>query len=310
MGLSLDHKTVSNWHIKVCEYYLSSLYELLRKELLKLDVIHADETPYRVLDSEGVKDYVWTFLSGKHTEKPIVLYHHGSRKGAEAWDFLTGFSGYLHCDQYLGYLRLSKQDVTLVGCMAHARRKFCDSLPKDKARESDATSVANQGIHYCNQMFRLERAWEDLSAEERYEKRQSELKPLLEKFSNWCSKKSISVLPSGKLGIAFQYCIKHMDKFMNVLKDGRLELSNNRAERAVKEIVMGRKNWLFSQSSTGAKSMAIIMSILETAKQNGLDQFKYINYLLDKLPNGLSLLDTQRLEAYLPWAENVQLHCK
>ena len=160
-------------------------------------------------------------------------------------------------------------------------------------------------------MFSLERAWEDLSTEERYEKRQSELEPLLEKFSDWCSKKLISVLPSGKLGTAFQYYMKHMDKFMNVLKDGRLELSNNRAERAVKEIVMGRKNWLFSQiSSTGAKSMAIIMSILETAKQNGLDQFKYINYLLDKLPNELSLLDNQRLEAYLPWAENVQLHYK
>lgn len=156
-----------------------SLYELLRKELLKLDVIHADETPYRVLDSERAKDYIWTFLSGKHAEKPIALYHQGSRKGAEAWDFLTGFSGYLHCDQYPGYLRLSQQDVTLVGCMAHARWKFHDSLPK---RESDATSVANQGIHYCNQMFSLERAWEDLSAEERYEKRQSELRPLLEKY--------------------------------------------------------------------------------------------------------------------------------
>ncbi|ASW12153.1 transposase [Lactobacillus delbrueckii subsp. lactis DSM 20072] len=162
-------------------------------------------------------------------------------------------------------------------------------LPKDKAIESDATLVANQGINYCSQMFSLERAWEDLSAEERYEKRQSELKPLLEKFSDWCSKKSISVLPSGKQGTAFKYCMKHMDKFMNVLKDSRLELSNNRAERAVKEIVMGRKNWLFSQSSTGAKSMAIIMSILETAKQNGLDQFKYINYLLDKLLNELSI---------------------
>ncbi|MFR0614706.1 IS66 family transposase, partial [Lactobacillus porci] len=88
MGLPLDHKTVSNWHIKVCEYYLSSLYELLRKELLKQDVLHADETPYRVLDSERAKYYVWTFLSSKHAEKPIVLYHHGSRKGAEAWDFL------------------------------------------------------------------------------------------------------------------------------------------------------------------------------------------------------------------------------
>ena len=101
-------------------------------------------------------------------------------------------------------------------------------MPKDKARESDVTSVANQGIHYCNQMFRLERAWEDLSAEERYEKRQSELKPLLEEFSDWCSKKSISVLPSSKLGTAFQYCIKHMDKFMNVL----LELSNEQSKRS------------------------------------------------------------------------------
>ena len=113
--------------------------------------------------------------------------------------------------------------------MAHARRKIFESLPKDKVRESDAISVARQGIHYCDQMFSLERSWKDLSAEERYKKRQSELKPLLKKFSDWCYKKSVSVLPSGKLGAAFQYCLNHMDKFMNILKDGRLELPNNRA---------------------------------------------------------------------------------
>ena len=94
-------------------------------------------------------------------------------------------------------LRISSKYVS---CMAHARRKFFDSLPKDKARESDATSVARQGIHYCDQIFSLERSWKDLSAEERYKKRQSELKPLLKKFSDWCYKKSVSVLPSGKLG--------------------------------------------------------------------------------------------------------------
>ena len=103
--------------------------------------------------------------------------------------------------------------------MAHARRKFFDSLPKDKARESDANSVTRQGIHYCDQMFSLERSWKDLSAEERYKKRQSELKPLLKKFSDWCYKKSVSVLPSGKLGAAFQYCLNLMDKFMNILKE-------------------------------------------------------------------------------------------
>jgi transposase len=258
MGLPLDHKTVSNWHIKVCEYYLSSLYELLRKELLKLDVIHADETPYRVLDSERAKGPSCQASMPRSRLSYITMDHEKAPK--------HGISSQALADTF-----------TVINI-----------LPKDKTRESDATSVANQGIHYCNQMFSLEHAWEDLSVEERYEKRQSELKPLLEKFSDWCSKKSISVLPSGKQGTAFKYCMKHMDKFMNVLKDSRLELSNNRAERAVKEIVMGRKNWLFSQSSTGAKSMAIIMSILETAKQNGLDQFKYINYLLDKPPNELS----------------------
>lgn len=128
-------------------------------------------------------------------------------------------------------LRISSK---YVGCMAHARRKIFDSLPKDKVRESDATSVARQGIHYCDQIFSLERSWKDLSAEERYKKRQSELKTLLKKFSDWCYKKSVSVLPSGKLGAAFQYCLNHMGKFMNILKDGRLELSNNRAALAPK----------------------------------------------------------------------------
>ena len=108
----------------------------------------------------------------------------------------------------------------------------CESslTPWLKTRPESPTRL----IHYCDQMFSLERSWKDLSAEERYKKRQSELKPLLKKFSDWCYKKSVSVLPSGKLGAAFQYCLNHMDKFMNILKDGRLELPNNRAALAPK----------------------------------------------------------------------------
>ena len=115
---------------------------------------------------------------------------------------------------------------------------------------------------------------------------------------------------SSGTGKALAYTLRRWDALVRYADDGRYPINNNPIENAIRSIALGRKNWLFSQSSTGAKSMAIIMSILETAKQNGLDQFKYINYLLDKLPNELSLLDNQRLEAYLPWAENVQLHCK
>ena len=158
-------------------------------------------------------------------------------------------------------------------------------------------------------MFSLERAWEDLSTEERYEKRKSELRPLLEKFSNWCSKKSISVLPSGKLGTAFQYCIKHMDKFMNVLKDGRLELSNNRAERAVKEIVMGRKNWLFSIKEKGARANAIYQSLIMTAEVNGLSPWKYLEWLLSEIKE-LEAPTEEDFACYLPWLEEVQKNAK
>lgn len=192
--------------------------------------------------------------------------------------------------------------------MAHARRKFSDSLPKDKARESDATSVARQGIHYCDQIFSLERSWKDLSAEERYKKRQSELKPLLKKFSDWCYKKSVSVLPSGKLGAAFQYCLNHMDKFMNILKDGQLELSNNRAS-SQRDRHGTQERALFTEQHR-RQSHGHHYEHTRNCKQNGLDQFKYINYLLDKLPNEPSLLNNQRLEAYLLWSENVQPHCK
>ena len=302
--MPITRKEIINWQLKVCDYYLEAIYHQLQKQLINQPILHADETPYTVLESEASKTYYWTFLSGKHEEKGITLYHHGSRKGQEAADFLKGFKGYLHCDQYQGYKQLP--DVTLVGCWAHARRKFSDAAP---TRASEV-SLAQTGIIYCDQMFRLERSWEQLTSDERKNRRKAELRPLMDECFTWCKDNQLKTLPNSKLGIAFAYCLNHEEAFRNVLKDGNLALSNNLAERSIKSVVMGRKNWLFSQSYEGAKSSAIIMSIIETAKRHNLNTEKYFNYLLERLPQDATVTDETILEAYLPWAKEVQEYCK
>uniref|UniRef100_UPI0012DC41BB IS66 family transposase n=1 Tax=Streptococcus ruminantium TaxID=1917441 RepID=UPI0012DC41BB len=134
------------------------------------------------------------------------------------------------------------------------------------------------------------------------------LTPLMDEFFDWCRKQA--VLPGSKLGTALEYSLKYEPTFRTVLSDGNLVLSNNMAERAIKVLVMGRKNWLFSQSFEGAKSTAVILSLLETAKRHGLDSEKYMTYLLEHLPNEETLVKKEVLEAYLPWNETIQRNCK
>ena len=167
----------------------------------------------------------------------------------------------------------------MVGCWAHVRRKFFEATPK----KTDKTSLGAKGLAYCDRLFSLENDWADLSTEERLHKRQTELAPLMDEFFNWC--RNQAVLPGSKLGTAMEYSLKYETTFRTVLSDGDLVLSNNMAERAMKTLVMGRKNCLFSQSFEGAKSTAIILSLLETAKRHGLDAEKYMTYLLEHLPN-------------------------
>ena len=248
------------------------------KKLLTQDLLHADETAYRVLENETPLTYYWTFLSGKQAAQPITLYHHDQRRsGLAVQEFLGEYDGYVHCDMWSAYRQLPK--AKLVGCWAHVRRKFFEATPK----QADKQSLGRKGLAYCDQMFSLEASWAELPSAERLCKRKERLAPLMTTFFDWC--RNQSVLPGSKLGRAITYALKYEETFKTVLTDGSLVLSNNLAERAIKGLVMGRKNWLFSQSFEGAKSSAIILSLLETAKRNGLDSEKYLTYLLEKLPN-------------------------
>lgn len=303
LGLLISRKEIANWHIKSSQYYFEPIYDLLHEKLLDQPILHADETSYKVLESDSQLTYYWTFLSGKHEVQGITLYHHDKRRsGLVVQEFLGDYGGYVHCDMWSAYRQLNK--AQLVGCWAHVRRKFFEATPK----KVDKTSLGAKGLAYCDRLFNLEREWEALSAEERLHKRQTELALLMDEFFDWCRKQA--VLPGSKLGTALEYSLKYESTFRTALSDGNLVLSNNLAERAIKTFVMGRKNWLFSQSFEGAKSTAIILSFLETAKRHGLDSEKYMAYLLEHLPNEETLAKREVLEAYLPWAETIQEKCK
>lgn len=163
---------------------------------------------------------------------------------------------------------------------------------------------AEQGFSYISQLYQVEDKIKDLSPEERYKIRLENSRPILDDFLVWLNKKSLEVIPKSKTGIAISYCLKQWKKLNNFLLDGRLEIDNNRSERSIKSVVIGRKNFLFSNTPKGAKASAIIYSLVETAKGNNLNPFKYLEYLLDKLPN-IDLNNQEEIDALLAW--NIKL---
>ena len=302
LSLPITRKELTHWQMKVSEQYFLPLYRRLTQELLSQTHLHADETPYRVIESKTNQTYYWVVASGKDAERGITLYHHDAKRSGQVIKELLGdYSGYVHCDMHAAYRQL--ENAKLVGCWAHVRRKFYEATPKQSKE-----SLGAVGLDYCNQLFRLEEAWAELTPEERLVKRQSELRPVMEAFFDWC--RTQEVLPGFKLGKAIQYALNYENTFKTVLEDGHLVLSNNLAERAIKNLVIGRKNWLFSKSFEGAQTNAVILTMVETAKRHGLDSEKYINYLLTHLPNEPIFEKNEVLEAYLPWSELVQRHCQ
>lgn len=314
-GLNLSRQTMANWMIRGASW-LESLYERLHEELLGREIIHADETTLQVLrepDRDAKTDsYMWLYRTGR-IGPPIVLFEYqATRAGKHPKDFLGEYKGYLNVDGYGGYDPLPEDKVTLVGCWAHARRKFDEAvkaLPPTAVRKNPAAlSTAQTGLGYCNELYKIEADLKDKNADERFAARLERSKPVLVRFKVWLDEQLPKVLPQSTLGKAVGYCCNQWTKLNAFLLDGRLEIDNNRAERSIKPFVIGRKNWLFANTPKGAKSSAIIYSLVETAKENGLNPYWYLEYLFEMLPN-IDRADPAAVALLLPWAEVVQQKC-
>ncbi len=311
MGVELSRQTLANWIIQAAERWLLPLYKRMHEFLLQEDILHSDESHLQVLQEPDrpatSKSFLWLYRTGR-ASPPVVLYEYQTtRANKHPKKFLEGFKGYLHVDGYSGYNEIP--DVILVGCWSHARRKFDEALkalPKDK-RTADV--AAKKGLAFCNRLFDIERALKDTTSSERYKIRLEQSKPVLDEFLAWLKQQRPHVLPKSSFGQAITYCLNQWEKLEAFLQDGRLELDNNRAERSIKPFVIGRKNWLFSNTPRGARASAAVYSIVETAKENGLNPFHYLQYLFEKMPN-LDIQDTEVLDELLPWSEALPPGCR
>ena len=306
-GLELSRKTMANWLLQSADMWLRPIYDLMHKKLLEHDVLHADETTLQVLHEDGrkpqSKSYMWVYRTSGCAEHPIVLYkYEPTRSGSCAREFLEGFKGYLHTDGYHVYHNLNL-GVTSVGCLVHARRKFYDVIKLNK--KDGANQNAAKAVGYFTKLFKIEDALAKKSAEERYQKRLELEKPILDELFAWAEK--LYVTPKSKLGEAVTYLLNQKKYLYNYLLDGRLESSNNRAERSVKPFVIARKNFLFANTANGADGSSIIFSLIETAKENKLDPYRYLTHVLGLAPN-LDQSNPAWVEQLLP--ENAPEYCK
>ena len=306
-GVCLSRQTMANWIIRCSEDWLEPLYNRMKTQLLAHEILHADETVCQVLHEPGKKantnSYMWNYGTSGDARNPIILFEYqATRSSAHPKRFLAGWKGYLHADGYSGYHNLP-EGITVIGCWVHMRRKF-ENIYKAMPAEARPKSQIPEVLRRIGALFHLETLWKDKTPEERQQLRLEKSKPLAEEFFEWIA--ALGILPKTALGEAISYAQNQRRWLMNFYLDGRCELSNNRAENSIRPFVIGRKNWLFCNSQKGAKASAVVYSIIETAKANGLKPFEYLLFLFETVPN----TSTAMLDSLLPWGQTVPDYCR
>ena len=293
MGAEISRSTMAEWMIRVSRLLLP-VYEALCQHLVKQPYIQADETTLQVLKEEDrspqSKSYMWLYRTGEQQGSPVVLYDYQTGRGHECpLAFLEGFGGYLQCDGHSAYKTLSSKQpqIELVGFLAHVRRKFkeaLDAIPKKKGEKNQKISRPAQALNIIRQLYAIERRIKGKTTEERYRVRQSESRPIMDKFRQWLEKQKPRILPESKLGKAITYAQNQWPYLSRYLDSGLVEIDNNAAERSIKPFVIGRKNWMFADSVNGANASAVLYNLIETAKANGLEPYAWFRYVLTRLP--------------------------
>ncbi len=278
-GAKLSRQTMSNWVIWVAVNKAKPVFDIMKEKLLALPVIHADETVVQVLHEPNKKakmdSRMWVYCTDKSADRYMALFEYSpTRNGSNAVNFLGDYSGYFVCDGYDGYNKLQK--VTRCGCWAHARRKFVEALPTDK--ELVPSSMAAKGVNLINELYAIERSLDELSKEEKHKQRQERSKPALDVFFAWLE--TVNASSGTKLFKAIQYALNEKKYLYRFLESPYVSMDNNRAENAIRPMVIGRKNWLFSNTPNGAQASALIYSLAVTACANGLNVEDYFYRLL------------------------------
>ncbi|HAQ70046.1 MAG TPA: IS66 family transposase [Flavobacteriales bacterium] len=281
-GMKIPESTISGWFKKTCQL-LEPLYELMSSHISTSDYIQADESPIPVLSSQKPgsthKGYQWVFLLPK--AEMVIFQYHQSRGKSVPKDVLKGFKGCLQTDGYAGYHELGQsKDITHIGCMAHARRKF------DVAKENDL-ALASHALKLIQQVYAIEREIEEeeLSAEEALQIRENQAVPVLDKLKKWMEEQYPNVLPKSAIGKAISYTLKQWPLLIGYIQNGQWKIDNNGVENKIRPLALGRKNYLFAGSHEAAQQASMMYSFFGTCKLNDIEPLQWLTETLRKIPD-------------------------
>jgi len=304
-GVALPRSTLAEW-VGACGVKLQPLCDAMKSLLLKRAVLHADETPVPML-KPGLKrthrSYLWAYGTTAFDAEQIVIYDFAEGRGGDyARAFLGDWKGQLVCDDYQGYDALFRSGVTEVGCMAHARRKF------HALHVNHQSEIAAEALELYGALYALEGEAKELGidADGRLRLRQEKAKPIAEKLRAWLDRKLEQVPEGSATSKAIRYSLRRWDALMRYLDDGNLPIDNNWLENRIRPIAIGRNNWLFAGSARAGRRAAVVMSLIQSARLNGLDPYVYLRDVLERL----RLTPEHRLVELMPhvWMPTVRIH--
>jgi len=280
-GVAIPRSTLAQW-VGTCGVRLQPLVDALRTMLLERAVLHADETPVAMLDpgkGRTHRAYLWSYSSTQFDEMRAVVYDFAdSRAGMHPKVFLAGWAGKLVCDDYSGYKALFSAGVTEAGCLAHARRKFYDLWVNHHS------AVAEETLKLFGLLYDVEREAREVSAEQRRRMRQLQSRPIADKLREWLLLQRQKATDGTAIAKAIDYSLGRWEALTRFLDDGALPIDNNWVENRIRPIALGRLNWLFAGSLRAGKRAAAVMSLIQSAKLNGHDPYRYLKDVLERLP--------------------------
>ena len=302
-GVEIDRSMLANWVAKAA-FELRPVYDRLMANLKQSRKLFMDETFAPVLDpgrGKTKKGYFWALARDDRSwnggDPPGVVFTYApGRSGKHAVDILQGFEGILQVDGYTGYNRVldpnSNGNIALAYCWAHARRKL------HELTQNNTAPIAQEGLLQINAFYAIEAQIRGLSADERLIIRKEKMAPKIAAFKIWLDQARSQTSAKSPTGKALQYIARYWDGLILFLDDGRIEIDNNTVERSIRPIALGRKNALFAGHETGAQNWAILASLIETCKLNGIEPHAWLTHVVTAIINGHK---QSRIEELLPW---------
>lgn len=316
-GVVISRQDMAHWVIKCSENYLGLLYDRMHNILMKEHVIQADETPVFInkrVNTNIKKEEMWVYRTNEFVkDKPIILYKYSPGRAASyALDYLDNFKGYLECDAYSGYKKVDRvnEDIGICCCWAHARRRFADAVKAYGEKNLGVEkTLAYEALEKVQKIYAADKKLNDLSSNERQKRRQTTVKRRVDEFFAWAKEHHYDTGKKDKTWEGFDFCINNEKYLRLFLEDGEIPIDNSATERAIRPFTVFRKTWKLIDTPNGADASAVMYSIVETAKANGLNIYQYFKLLLTEFPKHMDGKSLDFIDDLLPWAPAIKEKC-